>query len=48
MLAWTEDGGADVAFDAEEPDAASQERYVYDRAHLTAEQLKDWTGWPRG
>lgn len=41
------DGSACVEFDAEEPNADPQERYVFDRAVLTAKQLKDWTGWVR-
>jgi hypothetical protein len=37
--------GYAVEFNAESPKADPQERYVYDRAVLTAKQLKDWTGW---
>lgn len=39
------DGRYPVAFDAEETDPKVYARYVFDRAILTAEQLKDWTGW---
>lgn len=41
----TEDGGYAVEFNAESPKADPQERWVYDRAVLTAKQLTDWTGW---
>ena len=34
-----------VAFNAERTKAEPRERWVYDRAVLTANQLKDWTGW---
>ena len=37
--------GYAVAFDAVDARADPQERHVYDRAVLTAKQLKDWTGW---
>lgn len=33
-----------VAFDAEDPSAPRTERYVYDRAVLTADQAREWTG----
>lgn len=36
--------GYAVEFDAVAPQADPQERHVFDRAVLTAKQLKDWTG----
>ena len=33
-----------VEFDAEDPNADPQERFVFDRAVLTKDQIKDWTG----
>ena len=32
-----------VEFDAEDP-KATQERYVFDRTVLSAQQIEDWTG----
>jgi hypothetical protein len=37
------DGGYLVEFDAEGR-ANSRERYIYDRAVLTAQQIEEWTG----
>ncbi len=44
VLSREADGRYAVAFDAEDARADLQERFVYDRAILTAKQLKDWTG----
>lgn len=45
IVAREPDGRYVVGFDAEDPKADPQERYVYDRTVLTAQQLKAWTGW---
>jgi len=40
-----EPSGYAVAFDAEATDPEVISRFIFDRAVLTAKQIKDWTGW---
>lgn len=44
VLQRLDDGRFVVDFDAESPHADEQERYVLDRAVLTAAQIREWTG----